>query len=404
MDPLHEKKSCEMRILHVLGVAGLPRDPDREPTSGVARAALEIARAQAAEGHEVELLSVGQTSWQAVWQGVKLIRLRHAPWAHIRLLGRSLDFSRHLPLVLYTRRKHFDVVHTHLQPYLRFIRTPLRVAHIHNDLLDAPAAQLEGRIADVQRIEQDADLIVTVSHYLKGSIGRHASSESVKTVHNGGSYSRDIVEKARGNRDDARRSLKVTDENFVILYVGGFSANKGVLHLVNAFEQLALESDRVILALAGGAKLWGQGERPRESDDQYQDMVEQHLRPFSHQVRELGLVAPKDLPSVYAAADVLVVPSVCQEGFGLVAAEGMSMGLPVIASRVGGLSEVVSDRGGLLVPPADEHALLEALRTLLGDASLRGSLAAGARSQATNYTWDRTAQQLLRLYASKVGQ
>ncbi len=96
-------------------------------------------------------------------------------------------------------------------------------------------------------------------------------------------------------------------------------------------------------------------------------------------VRFLGRV--DDVASVLAAADVLVMPS-RQEGLGVAALEAMAAGLPVIASRVGGLPEAVVDGAtGLLVPPADVPALAAAIARLAADRALARRLGAAGRAR-----------------------
>jgi glycosyltransferase involved in cell wall biosynthesis len=90
-----------------------------------------------------------------------------------------------------------------------------------------------------------------------------------------------------------------------------------------------------------------------------------------------------DVPAILAEAMLAVVPSVWPEAFGLAAAEAMAASLPVIASRVGGLPEVVEDGvTGLLVPPGDPQALARALATLLADPQLRLTMGRAGRARA----------------------
>jgi glycosyltransferase involved in cell wall biosynthesis len=82
----------------------------------------------------------------------------------------------------------------------------------------------------------------------------------------------------------------------------------------------------------------------------------------------------------YAAFHVLVIPSTASEGLPLAALEGMQWGIPVIGSRIGGITEIVRDGvNGLLVPPQDEEALADSLERFLCDSALRSRLALGAR-------------------------
>jgi glycosyltransferase involved in cell wall biosynthesis len=106
------------------------------------------------------------------------------------------------------------------------------------------------------------------------------------------------------------------------------------------------------------------------------------------------------LPQLYRAAAVAVVPSVWQEPFGMPIVEAMACGTPVVASRVGGIPEILGDqRGGLLVPPDDPAALAAALAGLLEDPRRRAAMGAAARDLAvTRFGWQRIAADLLAYY------
>jgi glycosyltransferase involved in cell wall biosynthesis len=98
-------------------------------------------------------------------------------------------------------------------------------------------------------------------------------------------------------------------------------------------------------------------------------------------VRVLG--RRNDVPELLCAADVLLVPSRWFEAFSLVLAEAAACGTAAVASRVGGIPEVLLDgETGLLVPPGDPPALLEAATRLLADDGLRARLGAAARRRA----------------------
>jgi glycosyltransferase involved in cell wall biosynthesis len=87
-----------------------------------------------------------------------------------------------------------------------------------------------------------------------------------------------------------------------------------------------------------------------------------------------------DVPDLLRHADVLVHPATWGEAFGLTVAEGMASGCGVIATRTGGIPEIVTDgEDGLLVPPGDEIALAEAIDRLAFDPALRARLAAAGR-------------------------
>jgi glycosyltransferase involved in cell wall biosynthesis len=135
----------------------------------------------------------------------------------------------------------------------------------------------------------------------------------------------------------------------VFLFSGSLIHRKGVDLLGRAFVRLARELSNVRLKLVGDGELRG--------------ALEQMLQPVRDRVEFLGFKDWPELPSCYAAADVLCVPS-RYDGWGLVVPEGLASGLPVIAAdRMGAAIEFIeTGRNGWLVPAGDEGALLAAMR------------------------------------------
>jgi glycosyltransferase involved in cell wall biosynthesis len=107
----------------------------------------------------------------------------------------------------------------------------------------------------------------------------------------------------------------------------------------------------------------------------------------------------QDLPSVYAALDIFVLPSF-NEGLPMTVIEAMASGTPVIASRVGAIPAVIThEQTGLLVEPGDTHGLARALDRLLGDPNLRHGLGQQGREHVRqHYTSRVMADQYLRMY------
>ena len=107
-------------------------------------------------------------------------------------------------------------------------------------------------------------------------------------------------------------------------------------------------------------------------------------------LRPLGWVDHHDMPRLYAETDICVVPSVWDEPWGIVALEAMASGLPVCASRAGGLAEIVVDgETGLLFERGNVAELAAALDRLLDNAALRGSMGAAGRARVlSEFAWD----------------
>ena len=116
-----------------------------------------------------------------------------------------------------------------------------------------------------------------------------------------------------------------------------------------------------------------------------------------------GEVENADVARAYADADVVAIPSVRGESFGLVALEAMAHGRPVIASQIAGYSAWLEDVARL-VPPGDEAALAEALKALATSPALRADLSARGAKLARQYSWDAVVERWLALYRAGVRQ
>ena len=173
-----------------------------------------------------------------------------------------------------------------------------------------------------------------------------------------------------------------------LLFVGRLASNKGLRTLLEAFAPLARRDDRATLVLVGedGGMAAAVDRRARELG-------------IEGRVHRLGHVADERLlASAYREARALVLPSE-YEAFGLVLLEAMAQGTPVIASRVGGIPEVVDDgRTGLLVPPGEPGPLAAALGRLWDDPELGQRLGSAGRTAVPRYSWESVAAALEGIY------
>jgi glycosyltransferase involved in cell wall biosynthesis len=155
----------------------------------------------------------------------------------------------------------------------------------------------------------------------------------------------------------------------IILYVGRLAPIKGTVSLLQAVPGVLRDFPRARFVLAGPWQMPGQ----------------QHWRDLVNGVGDaerltwLGHLTPDELTEWYRRASVFVMPSY-YETFGISCLEAMAHWLPVVASRVGGLPEVV-DEGctGMLVPPGEPNALSQAISEMLKHADLRGRMAVAGR-------------------------
>jgi len=174
------------------------------------------------------------------------------------------------------------------------------------------------------------------------------------------------------------------DEEDYLLYFGRIDwFQKGIDTLLQAMSILAPRVPSAELRIAGRGK---DLERARELAAELG---------IADRCRFLGSVSPEDREQLFAGAKVLLMPSRF-EGFGMVAAEAMAAGVPLVASAAGSLPEVVgAPAGGILVPPGDPAALAEAAERLMLDDSMRQELSRTARQSAERFRWDAVSRQHL---------
>lgn len=224
------------------------------------------------------------------------------------------------------------------------------------------------------------DRVVCVSDTIRDEVAARfpAHRSKLMTIHNG-------VDDAFLNvrqQSTARESMPLR-----LLFVGSLIPRKGVHTLLQAMHIGGPDSQATLTIIGDGPER----ERLRTQVDSLG---------LSGRVVFVGSVPPTEVAARYGQADCLVLPSV-SEGRPNVVLESMAAGLPVVASRIAGVTELVSeDRTGLLFALGDAGQLAEHIACLEGQPDLRLSMgrAARARIVAQGLTWEHAAQQYLKLY------
>jgi len=194
---------------------------------------------------------------------------------------------------------------------------------------------------------------------------------------------------AGGSRADARHALGIPDDRLVLLLMARLEERKGHAVLLDAITQLPEQiRDRALVLIAGDGP----------EKDALQTQV--HSLNIADQVRFLG--HREDRWSLYASADLVVLPSIGHEDMPIVIIDAMAAGRPVVATRIAGIPEQVVDFvTGRLVPPGDSGALSEAIADLLRDDEARAAMGSAARDRyAAKYTPQRFIDAYRHLYKS----
>lgn len=184
-------------------------------------------------------------------------------------------------------------------------------------------------------------------------------------------------------------SLESISSNQTILSVGSISERKGHLYLVRAFELVCAKNPHAKLVVAGTL-----------ADQSYYELLIKYIAksPYQQQIEIKTNLSQEEIFKLYQQATIFALHSQ-EESQGIVFAEAMAVGLPVVATCVGGVPYVVEDKvTGLLSNYKDVSAFAENMLILLRDAARQQSMATAAKKEAQGYDWREIAKQIERLY------
>jgi glycosyltransferase involved in cell wall biosynthesis len=317
------------------------------------------------------------------WLGAQLAERGHA--ARTFRLSHPLDLGCVRRLRRLFLDEHVSVLHAHEFTMTVFGTAAARAAGIPA-IATLHSAQgfpdrLRRRVA-IRWALRRASAVTTVSRATAAELSRRLGVPDAiwQVVPNG-------VPSPKGDRDATRAALGVSAGEKLLLAVGNLYPVKGHDILLKALAPLVGRAELPPWT----AVVAGRGEELERLERLREDLG------LGSRVHLLGY--RDDVGALLRAADLFVHPS-RSEGLPLAIIEAMTVGLPVVASRVGGLAEVVRDgETGLLVPPEDPTALSDALATLLRDAPFAARLGAeGRRVAEAEYGVDAMIDRYLRLY------
>lgn len=429
-----------------IAILNQPQDPivaGEEQRGSVAIVNWELARCLARR-HEV-LVYAPRARGQPLrerWGGIEIRRIpfvarslhkavqliagrfgRGAPYFTSRLYYREY-FSQVARDLTATRP---DIVHVPVQTqfaslFKRVLPGLKVVVHAHQDEL----AKLDrGRL---RRDLADVDAIATVSDFVtqRARARLPEMAARIRTVGNGV----DVLRFSPAARADELHAREHRRRPVRLLYVGRIAPDKGVHLLTATVDRLIREGASLELTLIGKPGLmpydllgrllggdrealeavreyYGRSMRTWLSNEvlrrgrSYCETLRARLSPAAAaRMRFAGTVPQPALIRAYRSADLLVLPSIWQESYGLPVAEAMSCGVPVLASATGGVPELMEDGvTGRLIPRLDEQALARALREMTADLPRLREMGRAARTRAQRLlTWSHSADRLERLY------
>lgn len=277
-------------------------------------------------------------------------------------------------LARYLKKEQVDIIHTHLfDPSIVGLwagvlaGTKFRVSTRHY-------SDYHTRINKNWHVRLDK-MCNRLSHKIIG-VSQHTSDhvietentppEKVVTIYNGIDFDR-----VKTSTDDFRARIRKeldAEDKFLILTTGRLHPEKGYPYLFEAISKIKKSVNKPFVWLIAGKGSFEKQFRQQVADLGIEDVV-----------KFLGF--RKDMPDLMAAADLFVLPSVA-EAFGVVFAEAIYLGTPIVATNIGGIPEIVTDGvDGKLVPPADSTAIAEKVADLLNNPSKLKSLSGSGREK-----------------------
>lgn len=370
---------------------------------GIARHCHGLTRALAHLGHKVHMVTLdfpGAPSYEEV-DGVKVHRVK-TELGHPNFITWVFMFNHFM-------EKHVADVSGQVD---------FNIVHIH-DWLTAPAG-----ISSKHLLKKP--LIFTIHSTESGRSGLHnpdslaidglewwASYEAARVIVTSDSMRREICDHFRlpfekvdvipngidlsqyrrpADKESVRRRYGVHPNEKMVLFVGRLVPQKGVDYLIRAIPTVTFHHPNAKFVIVGEGWL--------------KDQLEGLVRSMGYRTRVVftGFVSDYDIGALMASADVLVIPSV-YEPFGIVALEGMAVGVPVVASNVGGLAEVVEhDRTGVLVYPRNPESIAWGIDHVLSNPNHSSWLTVNAyETLQKTYSWESIAEKTVKVYEKVVG-
>lgn len=298
-------------------------------------------------------------------------------------------------------RASADLVASHFAlytfPLLQLVRNLPMVVHFHGPWAAECRNEGGGRLSTAlkQNLERAvyrrADRLIVLSRAFERLLVERYGipAHRVHRIPGGVDTARFAIPQSRA---EARAELGWPGDRPIVLAVRRLVNRMGLEDLIDAAETLRRRVPDALVMIAGRGRLAATlGDRIRSKG-------------LANHVRLLGFVPDDQLPLAYRAADVSIVPSTALEGFGLIAAESLASGTPVLVTPIGGLPEVVEQLAPQLVlSAAGAPVLADAMAaTLLGSLALPNA-AACTRHARDHFDWRTVAAQVRAVYDDAVG-
>jgi len=248
------------------------------------------------------------------------------------------------------------------------------------------------RSAIIKEVARNVDKIVLVSKYMwNDAVKSGVPEDKLCVIHNGykiEKYSKSELEK---KVNEIKAKYSISEDELVITALGRLRKEKGFEYLIEAFKKLIkneIYSKKLKLFILG--------------DGEYRNVLQELSSSIKKNVFFAGFVTGIDKQAFLMSTDIYCMPSI-EETFGISLFDPMYFGKPIVATTVGGISEVIEHRKhGLLLPPKSAEKLYEALRYLIENPCIRSKLGKEAKKRLEDFSITKMTKQYIKLYQEVV--
>jgi glycosyltransferase involved in cell wall biosynthesis len=292
--------------------------------------------------------------------------------------------------------KSCDLIHAHGHPYLSSLMAAKLAKRYnkpfvltqHNTFIEYQGIwNTVENLNDItvgSQVLKSADKIIVVSRAtMKYVLSLGASPEKTVIIRNGVDLSR--FKPMTEMRDAMRKKLAIPDDAIVAVTVRRLVYKNGIDTLIESAKLSLRENPQLFFIAVGGGPDFAQVKTKIE-----QLKIEKNFR-------LAGFITDRDLPFYYNVADFFVLPSKSGEGLPLVALEAMACGLPVVATNVGGIREIMIAGFGKIVPPNNPDLLAEAILNV-SKSTLTFRKNELRKKIEERYSWDQNVKKLMEIY------
>jgi N-acetyl-alpha-D-glucosaminyl L-malate synthase BshA len=228
-----------------------------------------------------------------------------------------------------------------------------------------------------------ADAIVALTSNMKDELNKTCKKD-ILVLPNG----IDLENFSGLSKQSLRDKFKINPDEKIIIFVGGLKPVKGIEYLIEAFWVINQKIPASKLFLVG------------EGIDRINLENAVKKNNLTGKVNFTGKIANREIPEYMALSDIFVLPSL-SEGFGIVNLEAMACGLPIVATNVGGIPEVIKDgENGFIVEPKNPGQIAEKVLLLLEDEKLREKISNNNREEVKKYSLEIIVNRLMEIYLS----